>query len=76
MKVQHPLTDWCVGIEGVEMYVPVHTMKIGDSLFVPCIDVLTASGSVGRLFLRRGFKYSQRERIEQGLFGLRFWRVL
>ena len=72
----HPLTDWCIGIDGVEMYIPIHTMKIGDSLFVPCLNQLPVAMQVGTLFQKRGFKYTYRERIERGILGLRFWRVV
>jgi hypothetical protein len=58
------------------MYIPVHTLKIGDSLFIPCLNTLSMAMRIAMLFQKRGFRYTYRERIEQGILGLRFWRVV
>ena len=75
-KKNRHLTRWHVMVDGVRMYIPVNTMKVGDSIFIPCINLSVVEYIVRRMMTDEGFKLSLRERIEQGVLGLRFWRVL
>jgi len=51
-------------------------MKVGMSVFVPCINAALAEKQLGKIAARRKISLQAQERIEDGRFGLRVWRTL
>lgn len=56
---------------------PFHDMAVGDSFFVPCdAREVRSVQSAGRNHTRRhGHAFITRRRTEDGVEGVRFWRV-
>lgn len=50
-------------------------LKVGSSVFVPCMNTSLAKRQVGEIFKRRGWKMRLVIRPERELWGVRFWRV-
>lgn len=61
--------------DGVTIVVPWEEMAVGDSVFVPCIDVVEAEIQVRsvKALLRIGL--DTQRRIEAQKLGLRIWRT-
>lgn len=62
--------------DGVRIVIPWDDMKVGMSVFVPCINTALAERQLGRIAARRKISLDAQERIEDGRFGLRVWRTL
>jgi hypothetical protein len=54
---------------------PLRDMEIGDSIFVPGKTSLGFSGYVASASQKTGFKFATRKAIEDGVTGLRVWRI-
>jgi hypothetical protein len=64
-----------VGPDGVVMVVDWDLMKVGNSIFIPCINVKLAIKQVTKIFDRRGWKLRAKVCIEHHILGLRIWRT-
>lgn len=64
-----------VRIKGVGYAIP-KKLFIGDSFFVPTIDRALAIRTIAQRLERFGYEIKGEERIENGLLGVRLWRVL
>ena len=51
-------------------------MIIGSSVFIPCINTNKAKNQLRKIFKNRGWSAEIRVRIENGIFGVRIWRIL
>ena len=54
---------------------PWTEMEVGDSFFVPGRDGDAVIGCFGKQAKDWGWKFSARTRHEQGIFGVRVWRI-
>lgn len=61
-------------MDGVTYRVP-QTLDIGHSFFLPVLDARRAVGKVRSHYRPQGATLVYDERIEQGMFGIRVWRV-
>jgi len=50
-------------------------MKIGASVFVPCVNTEEAKRQLLAIFRKNGWGYKSQCRIEGGKWGIRFWRT-
>lgn len=64
-----------VQVRGVAYAIP-KTLFIGDSFFVPTIDRALTIRTVSQRLERFGYTIKGEERIENGVLGVRLWRVL
>lgn len=62
--------------DGVCMRINWNRFVVGSSVFMPCIDVEKAKQEVQKMAKHRCIKLKAVVRIENGLYGVRFWRVL
>lgn len=62
-------------IEGVGYQIDWYQFRKGYSFFVPCIDHATAKKTVARVAKRLDLKVEMKVVIEDGIKGLRVWRV-
>lgn len=61
--------------DGVRIIVQWDDFRPNASVFVPCINTKKAEYQVERLALRKGWSIIKRNVIEQGMSGVRFWRL-
>ena len=62
--------------DGVRVVIPWDDMKVGMSVFVPCINTALAEKQLSKIAARRKISLEAHERVEDGRFGLRVWRTL
>ena len=62
-------------VNGVIYNVLWARFKVGTSLFVPCLNVDEAREEITEVTKRLGFKVQIKLVIEDGIRGLRVWRV-
>lgn len=61
--------------DGVEIKFNWKKLRVGESVFVPCINVVSARFQIMAIAKKLGFKMKFYSRIERGMYGLRAWRV-
>ena len=62
--------------DGVQIAVDWNGFVVGSSFFVPCIDTERCREQVFEIVKEKKFTVEARRRIEDGKWGVRFWRVL
>jgi len=62
-------------IESVNYNINWSKFRVGYSFFVPCIDHVGAKKSVAQTMKRLKIDYVTKVVIEEGVKGLRIWRV-
>jgi len=50
-------------------------MKIGFSVFVPCVNTEEAIKQASKVFKQKGWEFTSSCCIEDGKWGVRFWRT-
>jgi hypothetical protein len=61
--------------DGVRVVVDWDLMRVGDSAFVPCINVHELQRQLKPIFARRGWDYKLRVACENHILGVRIWRA-
>ena len=61
--------------DGVRIIVSWDKMRVGASVFVPCINARKTREQVNVIFKRKGWKYKAKTTIESGKLGVRIWRT-
>lgn len=61
--------------DGVRIVIDWGLMKIGASVFVPCVNTEEAKRQLLAIFRKNGWGYKSQCRIEGGKWGIRFWRT-
>jgi len=64
-----------VKVENISYQVNWQKFKPGYSIFVPCVNVRAAKGEVMVVLRRLKIKVVMKVVIEEGIKGLRIWRV-
>lgn len=59
----------------VHLVVDWDTMRVGDSVFIPCINVAKAVAQVTKVFKRRGWTPRIHVSVERNILGVRIWRI-
>lgn len=62
-------------IEGIDYNVEWRKFRAGWSFFVPCLRVQESKKTVVAVTKRLGYKVRVKPVIEEGIKGLRIWRV-
>jgi hypothetical protein len=62
-------------IDGVSYEINWRGFKLGASFFVPCIHKDTAKEEIKTVTRRLGYKVVMKLVIEEGIRGLRVWRI-
>lgn len=62
-------------VEGVQVEIAWGEFIIGSSFFVPCINAQAVMGHVIPSAASFGMKIKARARVENGMWGVRVWRV-
>jgi hypothetical protein len=70
VKIEKPLE-----IEGVQVQIEWHRFRLGSSFFLPCIAHDRMAASVIKRAESRGFKVKIIAHIENGMWGIRVWRI-
>ena len=50
-------------------------LEVGYSFFIPCLDTVEMLHLIYTEAESRGYKLTHEERIEQGMAGIRWWRI-
>jgi len=61
--------------DGIRIVVDWDSMDIGDSVFVPCLNIEKGRHEVRRVAALLGIELTTRFRIENAIWGLRVWRT-
>lgn len=61
--------------DGVPIFVEWDRMRLGDSLFIPCLNTTAAMKQVRAVFARRRWNMRVQIRTENHIWGLRIWRI-
>lgn len=64
-----------VGPDGLLIVVDWDVMRVGSSVFLPCIDTTEALKQVRGIFGRRRWHMRYAIRPEKDLWGVRIWRI-
>jgi hypothetical protein len=64
-----------VGPDGIRMVVDWEQMDVGDSIFIPCVNVKQAQKQVRAIFHRRAWGLRIKISVETHILGLRIWRI-
>lgn len=64
-----------VAPDGLRMVVDWDQLRVGSSLFIPCINTTKAKKDVLVIFERKGWRMRYAIRVENGFWGVRFWRL-
>ena len=63
-------------VDGVKVTIRWRGIGKGSSFFIPCLNTKRVVRQVKKLFSRAGWGLFYIVRVENGLFGVRIWRVL
>jgi hypothetical protein len=74
MAIRLKIDDLCP--DGARIVVNWNRFAVGSSIFIPCVDVEEAKKQVLEVTRRRSMKIKAIPRVENGMFGVRFWRLL
>ena len=69
-KIEKPLE-----IEGVQVQIEWLKFRIGTSFFLPCIDHDRMAAGIVKRATNRGFRVKIIARVENGMWGIRVWRI-
>jgi hypothetical protein len=61
--------------EGIPVVIEWHAMRLGYSFFIPALDTAPLTKQVLSEAKKRKIKLVCKEVIENGLIGIRFWRI-
>ena len=70
VKIEKPLE-----IEGVQVQIEWLKFRIGTSFFLPCIDHDRMTAGIVKRATSRGFRVKIIARVENGMWGIRVWRI-
>jgi hypothetical protein len=62
-------------VEGVQVHIQWDGLILGSSFFIPCLDERKLCFAVQMRARNRGVKLKAVPRVENGLWGVRFWCV-
>ena len=69
-KIEKPLE-----IEGIQVQIEWHKFRLGSSFFLPCINHDRMIWAITQRAQSRGFKVKTLAHIENGMWGIRVWRI-
>jgi hypothetical protein len=69
-KIEKPLE-----IEGIQVQIEWRKFRLGSSFFLPCINHGRMERSIIQRAENRGFRVKVIPRIENGMWGIRVWRI-
>ena len=61
--------------EGVPVYIEWHLLAPGASFFIPAIQTTQLARAVRKRAAERGITLTHRVCIDNGMYGVRFWRI-
>lgn len=62
-------------IHGIDFRINWAKFRVGASFFIPCLDTEEALTQIKRTTRRLHYRIKSRVVIEEGIYGLRVWRV-
>lgn len=62
-------------VEGVNYQIDWHKFRYGASFFIPCLNTNGTKRQLRRMFRRMGVKALLKVQIEDGIQGVRIWRI-
>tara|TARA_R110000751_G_scaffold71884_1_gene145856 strand:- start:1108 stop:1335 length:228 start_codon:yes stop_codon:yes gene_type:complete len=67
---------WDIDPDGVIVTVKWSKLKVGGSVFVPCINTTKGKEQLKELATAKSWDFLMQIRVEEGKLGLRFWRMV
>jgi hypothetical protein len=61
--------------EGIPVIIEWHAMVLGASFFIPALDTEPLIKNILILAKQHGIRLKYKEKIENGLIGIRFWCI-
>jgi hypothetical protein len=63
-------------VQGRQVKIKWHELKIGGSMFIPCIDQQPVTSYLRSESMRRKMRLFTKLVVERGVLGVRAWRIL
>ena len=73
---QKPMKTDDLNPDKIKIIVDWGKMAVGASVFVPCVDTDKAKAQVNKVAGIKGWTFEMRVRVENGMFGVRIWRIV
>ena len=70
------MKDLRINPDGIPIKVNWQTMKVGASVFIPCLNTSKAKRQANSIAKKLGMQFRTQVRIENNNYGLRIWRVV
>lgn len=61
--------------DSIRIIIKWDEMRVGGSVFVPCMDTITCKAQIQGVAERRGWEVKAHTCEENGLWGVRMWRM-
>ena len=61
--------------EGVPVHIEWHLLKPGTSFFIPAIQTEELARSVRKAASKKGIQLAFKVCVDNGMYGVRFWRI-
>lgn len=62
--------------DGIKIVTNWDAMRVGASVFIPCLNTQVAKEQVVKLFKRKKWQVKTKIAIENGKLGIRIWRTI
>lgn len=69
-------SDVTIEVNGVQIYLPISKLEVGDSLFIPSTVPFNTRKALRKILRNSGYRMTYRDWVEQGTLGVRAWRVV
>jgi len=76
MKESRLVPTNCISVSGAFVQIDWSLFRVGMSMFVPCIDTEKTLADVKKVFKKRKWRMVHVIRIENAVYGIRFWRTV
>ena len=67
---------WDIDPDGVIISVKWSKLKVGNAVFIPCIDTTKAKEQLKDIAVKKSWEFTIQIRVEDGKLGLRIWRTV
>jgi|TARA_R110002153_G_scaffold50309_7_gene141609 hypothetical protein len=67
---------WDIDPDGVIISVKWSKLKVGNAVFIPCIDTTKAKEQLKDIAVKKFWEFTIQIRVEDGKLGLRIWRTV
>jgi len=75
MKKSSLIPTNCISVGGAYVQINWSLLRVGMSVFVPCVDTDKVIADVRKYTKKQKWRMVHVIRIENAIYGIRFWRI-